>query len=199
MTIKICGISTLQDAVCAYESGADAVGFIFHQSSVRYITPQKVKAIAGQLPPYLQKVGVFTTHTPQAINEMMGYCKLSLAQLHNSVDKGFLNALQYPYIEVIRTNQPRDIANLPHLFHRYYLVDSFVKAYGGEGRAIDLSWFDGVDCSRFILAGGVTIERIEAISAYGFYGVDVSSGVEREKGIKDHHKIKAFINKVKAH
>jgi phosphoribosylanthranilate isomerase len=72
-------------------------------------------------------------------------------------------------------------------------VDAFVEGYGGEGKRLELSWFEGVDCSRMILAGGLTAEILPQLHPYGFYGVDVSSGVEKAKGFKDHAKIREFI------
>ncbi len=79
---------------------------------------------------------------------------------------------------------------------QYILVDSFVEQYGGEGKRLNLEWFDGVDCSRMILAGGLNSQNVREVAQYGFYGVDVSSGVEETKGKKDKMKIENFMKAV---
>lgn len=79
----------------------------------------------------------------------------------------------------------------------YRLVDAYVQSYGGEGKRVDISWFEGVDTSKIILAGGLNVENLDEVKELGFYGLDVSSGVELSKGKKDSEKIKAFINKAK--
>ncbi len=193
--VKICGITNLSDALAACEVGADALGFVFYKKSPRYIEPTKAKEIAQKLPPFVKKVGLFVNETPEFINETMKKSYMDLAQIHFEVSQKFLDKLEYPYVEVIRAKSKNDIANLPK--DRYFLVDAFVKSYGGEGKRVELSWFDEVDCSNIILAGGLNEKNIKEINRYDFYGVDVSSGVEKEKGIKDHNKIKNFINLAK--
>lgn len=193
--VKICGITNLSDALVACEVGADALGFVFYRKSPRYIEPTKAKEIAQKLPPFVKKVGLFVNETPEFINEIMKKSYMDLAQIHFEVSQKFLDKLEYPYVEVIRAKSKNDIANLPK--DRYFLVDAFVTSYGGEGKRVELSWFDEVDCSNIILAGGLNEKNIKEINRYDFYGVDVSSGVEKEKGIKDHNKIKNFINLAK--
>ena len=193
--VKICGITNLSDALVACEAGADALGFVFYKKSPRYIEPTKAKEIAQKLPPFVKKVGLFVNETPEFINEIMKKSYMDLAQIHFEVSQKFLDKLEYPYVEVIRAKSKNDIANLPK--DRYFLVDAFVTSYGGEGKRVELSWFDEVDCSNIILAGGLNEKNIKEINRYDFYGVDVSSGVEKEKGIKDHNKIKNFINLAK--
>ena len=193
--VKICGITNLSDALVACEVGADALGFVFYKKSPRYIEPTKAKEIAQKLPPFVKKVGLFVNETPEFINETMKKSYMDLAQIHFEVSQKFLNKLEYSYVEVIRAKSKNDIANLPK--DRYFLVDAFVTSYGGEGKRVELSWFDEVDCSNIILAGGLNEKNIKEINRYDFYGVDVSSGVEKEKGIKDHNKIKNFINLAK--
>ncbi len=193
--VKICGITNLSDALAACEVGADALGFVFYRKSPRYIEPTKAKEIAQKLPPFVKKVGLFVNETPEFINEIMKKSYMDLAQIHFEVSQKFLDKLEYPYVEVIRAKSKNDIANLPK--DRYFLVDAFVTSYGGEGKRVELSWFDEVDCSNIILAGGLNEKNIKEINRYDFYGVDVSSGVEKEKGIKDHNKIKNFINLAK--
>ncbi len=193
--VKICGITNLEDALVACKAGADALGFVFYEKSPRYITPQSAKKIAQKLPPFVKKVGLFVNKTPAFINETMKNSLMDIAQLHFEVSKEFLEKLNCSYIEVVRVKSKNDIVNLSK--DRYFLVDAFVKSYGGEGKRIDLNLFSGIDCSNMILAGGLNENNIKEVLQYGFYGVDVSSGVEREKGIKDHAKIDNFIKLAK--
>ena len=193
--VKICGITNLSDALAACEAGADALGFVFYKKSPRYIEPKIAKEIVQKLPPFVKKVGLFVNETPEFINETMKKSCMDIAQLHFKVSRDFLDKLKCSYIEVIRAKSKNDIINLSK--DRYFLVDAFVESYGGEGRRIDLSWFEGIDCSKMILAGGLDENNVEEVLKYDFYGVDVSSGVEKEKGIKDHNKIKNFMDKVK--
>ena len=193
--VKICGITNLSDALAACKAGADALGFVFYKKSPRYIEPKIAKEITQKLPPFIKKVGLFVNETPEFINETMKKSCMDLAQIHFEVSQEFLNKLECSYIEVIRAKNKNDIYNLPR--DRYVLVDAFVKSYGGEGKRVDLSWFNEVDCSKIIIAGGLNEKNIKEIKNYSFYGVDVSSGVEKEKGIKDHDKIKNFIKLAK--
>jgi len=194
MRVKICGITSLKDALIAVEAGADAVGFIFYAKSPRYITPKAAKHISSLLPPFVQKVGVFVNESPKSINKICKKAKLNLAQIHFDVDAGFLSKLKTPYIKVIRAKQKSDIGRYAN---EYRLVDAFVESFGGEGKRLDLSWFEGADCSKIILAGGLEADTLESIRAFGFYGVDVNSGVEKERGVKDAEKVHNFIKSAK--
>lgn len=190
MRVKICGIANYEDAKAAIDYGADALGFVFYEKSPRYITPQKALEIIDKLPPFIERVGLFVDKTVKEINEISFFSKISLAQLHFETNSSFLDSLKVKYIQVVRANSAADIKKDIDL---YRLVDAFVESYGGEGKRIDLSWFNGVDCSKIILAGGLNASNLPEIANFGFYGVDVSSGVEKSKGIKDHAKIKEFI------
>ncbi|MDR3346920.1 MAG: phosphoribosylanthranilate isomerase [Campylobacteraceae bacterium] len=194
MRVKICGITSLKDALIAVEAGADAVGFIFYAKSPRYITPKAAKHISSLLPPFVQKVGVFVNENPKSINKICKKAKLNLAQIHFDVDDRFLSKLKTTYIKVIRAKQKSDIGRYAN---EYRLVDAFVESFGGEGKRLDLSWFEGADCSKIILAGGLEADTLESIRAFGFYGVDVNSGVEKERGVKDAEKVHNFIKSAK--
>lgn len=195
MWVKICGITNLDDALCAIESGADALGFVFYPKSPRYISPQNAQKIAQILPLHVKKIGLFVEVTPDEINLTCKLAQMDMAQLHFEVNDVFLRALKVPYIRVVRAKEEADVHKYSHSLR---LVDAFVESFGGEGKRVDLSWFAKSDNENIILAGGLSADNIEAIKPLGFYGVDVSSGVEKSKGIKDHEKIKAFIQKAKA-
>ncbi len=190
MRTKICGITSYDDAMVAIEAGANALGFVFYEKSPRYISVEDASTIIQQLPPFVEKVALFVNVTPEYINDVCKRTKATLAQLHFEVDEAFTSALEVPFLRVIRAKKPQDIA----LFsNEYRLVDAYCEAYGGAGKRINLEWFDGVDCSKIILAGGLTPTNVATVLQYNFYGVDVSSGVEITHGKKDPKKVQEFI------
>ncbi|MBN2768493.1 MAG: phosphoribosylanthranilate isomerase [Campylobacterales bacterium] len=193
--IKICGITNLEDALIACNAGADALGFVFYEKSPRFIEPKKVKAIIEKLPPFVKIVGLFVNADAKSVDTVCNEVCIDIAQIHFEPEGDFFNQLQTPYIRVVRATSKEDILKYKD---EYILVDAFVESYGGEGKRVALEWFKGIDCSHIILAGGLMPENLSELKGYGFYGVDVSSGVEREKGIKDHQKIEAFIANAKS-
>ncbi len=196
MWVKICGITNLEDALCAIEAGADALGFVFYPKSPRYIAPNDAKAIAEKLPLHVKKIGLFVDVSPEEVSFTCKEAQMDMAQIQFDVDEAFFNALKVPYVRVVRAREADDVRQQYKGLIR--LVDAYVEGYGGAGKRIDLSWFENADCDNIILAGGLSPENIEQIKPMGFYGVDVSSGVERAKGLKDHTKVRAFIQKAKA-
>ena len=194
LRVKICGICSLEDALCAINAGADALGFVFYEKSRRYISPEKAAEICEQLPPFVQKIGLFVNKEASEINLTCKQAGMNMAQIHFEADEALYEALQVPYIRVIRATCKEDIKAYEQ---EYRLVDAFVESFGGEGKRIDLSWFEGIDCSKIILAGGLTPENIQEVKSLGFYGVDVSSGVEAYKGKKDEQKVIDFITRAK--
>jgi len=192
--VKICGITTYEDAIMAIEAGADALGFVFYAPSPRFITPQKAKEIIEKLPPFIEKVGLFVNEEADTINAMSRESHITLAQIHFEAPDKLLDALSVPYVQVTRAAQEEDIATLDG---QYRLVDAYCEAYGGVGKRLNLEWFKGKDNSHIILAGGLSPENVHETLEYGFYGVDVSSSVEATKGIKDPDKVKAFVNNAK--
>ena len=192
--VKICGITNLEDAQNAIKFGADALGFVFYEKSPRYIKPEIAKDIIEKLPPFVEKVGLFVNTTALDINSTCEEAKVGLAQIHFDADKKLYDALNLPHIKVIRAKCKKD---LKRYSDQYRLVDAFVESYGGEGKRVDTSWFQDMDCSKIILAGGLNVHNLDEVKRYNFFGYDVSSGVEKAKGIKDKEKIRAFIKKAK--
>jgi phosphoribosylanthranilate isomerase len=193
--VKICGITNLEDALWAIKCGADALGFVFYEKSPRFIQPHSAKEIVKKLPPFVEKVGLFVNVTSEEVNFTCKSAFMSLAQIHFEADEDFFEALEVPYLKVIRATCKEDLSKFSD---EYRLVDAFVQSYGGEGKRVDLDWFEGVDCSKIILAGGLNISNLDEVKKYNFYGFDVSSSVEKDKGVKDHLKIEAFISKAKS-
>lgn len=195
MWVKICGITNLEDALCALNAGADALGFVFYPKSPRYITPENAKNIAEQLPMTVKKIGLFVEASPEEIGAVCKEAHMDMAQIHFEVDDAFWSALKVPYLRVVRAKQASDIEQYKGLIR---LIDAHVEGYGGAGQRLDLSWFEHADCENIILAGGLSPENVEQVKPLGFYGVDVSSGVERAKGLKDHEKVEMFLKRAKA-
>lgn len=195
MRTKICGITSYEDAMAAIEAGADALGFVFYEKSPRYLTPKNAKEIISQLPPFVEKVALFVNVTPREIDTICQQTGATLAQLHFEVDQEFCKQLRIPHIKVIRAQTKEDILNFSD---EYRLVDAYCEAYGGAGKRINIEWFEDVDCSKIILAGGLDPKNVASLKEYGFYGVDVSSGVEISHGKKDPAKVREFIANAKA-
>ncbi len=195
MRVKICGITNLRDALHAVACGADALGFVFYKQSPRYITPKDAKHIIDKLPPFVERVGLFVNEGVETIDTVSKYCDISRAQIHFDVDEESLDAIGLQTLPVVRAKGPEDLIQFKD---RYRLVDAYTEGYGGSGQRLNLDWFNGVDCSKIILAGGLTPENVAQVKKLGFYGVDVSSGVESVKGKKDPKKVQQFILNAKS-
>ena len=190
MKVKICGITNLEDAINAVNAGANALGFVFYKDSPRYIEPLKAKKIVNLLPPFVQTVGLFVNESENFINETSIESQMQLAQIIDDKDIINYDLLKIKSIKVIRVKTSEDLKKLDN---SYYLIDAFVDGFGGEGKRVALEWFENIDCSKFILAGGLTSYNLKEINGYGFYGVDVSSGVEESKGKKNKQKMIDFV------
>lgn len=195
MRVKICGITSLEDAKCAIDAGADALGFVFYPDSPRYISPENAKRIIENLPPFVEKVALFVNESPENIKSLCLETGCTLAQIHFDVTDDFYPSLHFPFLKVVRAQNRQDV-----LLHadEYRLIDAYCESYGGSGKRLNIEWFENIDCSKIILAGGLDPQNIASIKSYGFYGVDVSSGVEASHGKKDHHKVFDFITRAKS-
>ena len=194
MRCKICGITSYEDAMLAINAGANALGFVFYEKSPRYITPKKAKNIIKRLPPFVEKVALFVNVDAGFINEICNYTGATLAQIHFDADDDLYTKLTIPYLKVIRAKNRDDILKYSD---EYRLVDAYCEAYGGAGKQLNIEWFDNLDCSKIILAGGLNPQNILELKKYDFYAFDVSSGVESSAGKKDAQKVREFINHAK--
>lgn len=194
MKIKICGITNLEDAIDAAYAGADALGFVFYKLSPRYISPSDARKIIDALPPFIQAVGLFVNETSEFINQVAHESNIDLAQIISD-DDSIYEKLDIRYIKVVRAKSKEDILKNQDTFR---LIDAFVEGFGGMGTRLNLEWFDDIDCSKIILAGGLNQENVKELKGYNFYSVDISSGVEISKGKKDKDMMQEFVRTINA-
>jgi phosphoribosylanthranilate isomerase len=198
--VKICGITNAEDAAVAVEAGADALGFIFYRKSPRYVDPTLARQIIMSLPPLVTPVGVFVDEDRQVIRNLMDDCGLALAQLHGDESAAYCQELGRPVLKALRVKDRSAFLALAEFRGRAgvrgFVLDAFSdQAYGGTGQVINWQLAAEVaKAANILLAGGLTPDNVEkAVQSVQPYGVDVSSGVERAPGKKDHEKVRAFI------
>ncbi|SMN13998.1 Phosphoribosylanthranilate isomerase [Bathymodiolus heckerae thiotrophic gill symbiont] len=199
MKIKVCGFTNADNAREASFLGIDAVGLVFYDKSPRYVEVERALEIVQALPPFINRVGLFVNANADFIDEVLCEVPLDTLQFHG--DESAHECAQYamPFIKALRINVDTNIAKMADEYHQAsgLLLDAFNQdAYGGTGEQFD--WYLAkVDIDfPIILAGGLNSNTVsDAIRQVNPYAVDVSSGVESEKGIKDVDKIKQFIQK----
>lgn len=200
--IKICGITRIEDALAAAAAGADAIGLVFAPKSPRCVNAKQAASIARALPPYITVVGLFVNAAPPSVHDVLNRVNLDLLQFHGAETPEYCRAFSKPYVKAIRMSSEADL----HAEERHFpeaaglLLDTFSPAAsGGTGETFDWSRVPQDLKKPVILAGGLTSGNVaDAIRRVRPYAVDVSSGVEQSKGIKDARKISAFIETVKA-
>ena len=199
--IKICGITRLEDALCAAESGADAVGFIFHPTSPRYIAPERAREIIAQLPGELTKVGVFVNREEKEVKRMMEVCGLDLIQLHGDESPEYCRRFpQERVIKAVFPQTPEELRRLVDYEVRAFLADTRdAGLYGGTGKRAN--WVLAAklrESHPLILAGGLDAGNIaEALASVSPHAVDINSGCERAPGIKDHDRMRRIIGLIR--
>ena len=199
--VKVCGMTSLKDALVAVEVGADAVGFIFYKKSPRSVTMKTVREIVLELPPFVDTVGVFVDETAEQINKIADYCNLDIIQLHGDESPIFCKKIRRKVIKAFRIKDMQSVKKLSSFQVSGFLLDTFSEnLHGGTGKVFD--WNLALPAKKFgpvIMAGGLTPNNVQqAVRQIRPYGVDVCSGVESEPGIKDHKKVRAFLNNAKA-
>jgi phosphoribosylanthranilate isomerase len=200
--IKICGIKTVNDALAAMDAGADLIGFNFYPKSPRYISVGQCRDLMSVMRKYghITYVGVFVNASVAEIRATMETCALTLAQLHGDETPGMLDSLYGRAFKAFR-GVPESLQGFVREDAPAFLVDASVKgSYGGTGVRAD--WSGAAQLAKqypLLLAGGLTAENVaEAVRRVGPWGVDVASGVESSPGMKDVHKMKAFIRAVRS-
>ncbi len=198
--VKICGITNLDDALDAIKYGADAVGFIFHKESPRYISPENASLIVQELPKHITKIGVFVDSPRREIEAVLRSSSLSAIQLHGDQHPEDCTGYDVAVIKAFRVGENFDLTQLGLFEVQAILLDTLRPGKpGGTGETFD--WNVAVQAKQYgklLLSGGLTAKNIEdAIRFVRPYGVDVSSGVEKSPGKKDPGKVREFIIKAK--
>ncbi len=200
--VKICGITRVEDALAAAESGADAIGLVFYQKSPRHVTTERAAEIVRGIPPFVSAVGLFVNATAAEVRAVLSAVRLDVLQFHGEEPPHFCAQFGVPYLKAVRV---RPETNLVQYASDYadasaLLLDAYAKgAHGGTGQVFDWELIPTGLPKPFILAGGLNPSNVsEAIRSTRPYAVDVSGGVERDKGIKDADKMAAFMRGVQA-
>lgn len=199
--VKICGITQLDDALAAIHYGADALGFVFYDKSPRFLNIEQANSLFNNIPPFINKVALFVNAEHDYVNDALDKLSIDVLQFHGDEDEAFCSSFNKPYLKAIRM---RDTTNLNDIADTYssasgLLLDAFDSAqYGGTGQTFNWSLVPKQCNLPIILAGGLNTQNVyDAVQNTGVYAVDVSSGVEKSKGLKDHQLIKQFMHEVK--
>ena len=194
--IKICGLTRPEDVRAAVEAGADAIGFVFYPPSPRAVDAERAAALAALLPPFVTAVGLFVNPAPAHVADVLARVPLQLLQFHGDESEADCARYGRPWIKAARMRPGVDLLEFAscHPCASGILVDAFVDGYGGGGRTFDWSLIPAGFGRPLVLSGGLDADNVgEAIRRVRPWAVDVSSGVESAKGIKDAAKIAAFI------
>jgi len=197
--VKICGITRRQDAEFAIAMGADAIGLVFYAASPRAVTVSKAQAIVATLPPFVSIVALFVDADVAQVQECLAVLPIDLLQFHGDESPEYCEQFERPYMKAVRMHKGVDLQMLSTQYKHAsaLLLDSYLPGVpGGTGLTFDWSLIEKIE-TPVILAGGLTVDNVAmAIKQIQPYAVDVSGGVEQDKGIKDPTKISAFMREV---
>ncbi|MGC3959731.1 MAG: phosphoribosylanthranilate isomerase [Verrucomicrobiota bacterium] len=198
--VKICGITSVTDAVAAAEAGADMLGLMFYERSPRHISVELAAEISRAVSPFIVKVGVFVNPDEDTVMRAIGDCGVSLLQFHGEETPEFCTQFGVMSMKAFRVRDAGSLLALPNYNTDAYLLDAYSpEAHGGTRH--QFNWDLAVEAKAhgkpIFLAGGLTPENVDAaVRQVHPFGVDVSSGVESAPGRKDHAKVQAFIKAV---
>jgi phosphoribosylanthranilate isomerase len=199
--VKICGITNVPDALAAADAGADALGFVFYEQSPRCVSIEGAAGIIRALPPFIVKVGLFVDAPTDLVYRCIRECGLNLLQFHGEESPDYCLQFGLMSMKAFRIRNAASLQALADYKTDAWLLDAFSsERLGGTGERFD--WDLAVQARELgrpiFLAGGLTPENVgEAVRKVQPYAVDVSSGVEAEPGMKDHEKVKAFVQAAK--
>ena len=207
--IKICGVTRAQDLDAAVSAGVDAVGFVFYPKSPRLVSAKQARELAARLPPFVTAVGLFVNAQASEVRRISSLAGLQLLQFHGDEPPDFCAAFGLPYIKAARVRPGLDLLKYADDFKaaRGILLDAFVDGYGGAGEVFDWTLIPKEVAVRAVLSGGLHAANVAAgiaslrqltIPFDSPLGVDVSSGVEVAKGVKDAGLIDEFVAAVRA-
>ena len=199
--VKICGVTRLEDALAACRAGADALGFVFYPPSPRNVSIETARAIVRGLPAFVTSVGLFVDASADFVARARAEVPLDVLQFHGDEPPAFCAQFGAPYIKAVRMRPEVDLLEYARRYERArgLLLDAFVSgAQGGTGQRFDWSLIPAHVPLPIVLSGGLDPENVvAAIRCVRPWAVDVSSGVERSKGIKDAARVAAFISEVR--
>ena len=198
--IKICGVSRPEDVAAAVDAGADAIGLVFHPGSPRYLTLAQAEALAQALPPYVTPVGLFVNAEPATIAAAVAAIPALVLQFHGDETPAQCAAARRPYLRAARMAPGFDLLDFARRFDEAQglLLDAHVEAFGGSGKVFDWSLVPRGVPHRLVLSGGLHAGNVgSGIRELRPWAVDVSSGVESARGVKDAAAIHAFCDAVR--
>lgn len=198
--VKICGFTNVGDALAAARLGVDAVGLVFYPPSPRNVDLESAKRIALELPPFVSIVGLFVDERADRIDEVLDQVPLDLIQFHGTESPADCGRFGRPYIKAVRMQSGTDVAAeaLRYPETRGLLLDAYQPGtHGGTGVSFEWERIPKTCSKPIVLAGGLSAENVcQALSAANVSAVDVSSGVEAGRGIKDESRMAEFIQEV---
>lgn len=200
--IKVCGITRQEDAQYCVELGVNALGFVFYGPSPRYVRPAEACKIFRLMPLFVTRVGLFVNAPRDEVLAVLAEAPLHLLQFHGDEDEAYCASFGRPYMKAARMRPGVDLLEFAASFPsaEAILCDAFVDGYGGAGKTFDWDLLPpaGALGRPLVLSGGLDAGNVEAaIRRVRPMAVDVSSGVEAAKGIKDHARLRAFVEKVR--
>ena len=210
--IKICGLTRAEDVQVAVAAGADALGFVFYPASPRCVTPEAAAQLIALVPPFVTTVGLFVNASVDEVVRTVAQASVSLLQFHGDETlaqcAAIAAAVNRPFIRAFRVQPATTDADLLQYESEYraasglfagLLLDTFVDGYGGAGKVFDWSLIPEELAPLVVLSGGLSVQNAAgAVAQVRPFAVDISSGVEQAKGIKDADKIRAFISAVRS-
>jgi phosphoribosylanthranilate isomerase len=202
--VKICGITRAEDLRAAADAGADAIGLNFYPPSPRFLSVERARALREALPPYMNAVAVFVNAPVGEVRRVLDEVRPDALQFHGEETPAYCAQFGAPYVKACRVKEGVDLLEYlrPFAGAAGWLLDSHVEEYGGVGESFDWSLVPAERVRErmrpLVLSGGLTLENVRAaVRRVRPWAVDVSSGVESAKGIKDAAKIAAFIAEVR--
>ncbi len=209
--IKLCGLSRPEDVATAVDAGADAIGLVFYPPSPRHVAPGQAGRLLAQLPAYVTVVGLFVNPTPEQVQEVLAAAPLTMLQFHGDETPAqcaaIAQAVRLPFMRALRIRPQTTAADLLEFDRQYRacsplfsgpLLDTWSDAYGGTGKVFDWSLIPADIARRAALSGGLNAQNVtDAVRRVRPHAVDVSSGIESAKGVKDGALMRAFIAAVR--
>ncbi len=210
--IKLCGLTTPEDVAVAVAAGADAIGLVFYPPSPRHVSAERASELLAGLPAYVTAVGLFVNATLAEVQAVLAQAPISLLQFHGDETpeqcREIAQAVGRPFMRALRVRPETTAADLLEFDLHYrasgplfagLLLDTWSDAYGGTGKAFDWSLVPADIAHQAVLSGGLNAQNVtDAVRRLRPHAVDVSSGIEASKGVKDHALMRAFVSAVRA-